>query len=309
LPDRERTTGLVRAARTGDDTAFAALVRAYQDIAVAYAASILGDYHLAEDAAQEAFVEAHRKLRSLREPAAFAGWLRTIVFKHCDRLTRRKRHPVTGLEAARDVAAPGPSPLEMVATRETRTSVRAAIAALPDAERAVVLLYYMGDHSHAAIAEFLGVSANAVKTRLYSARQRLRRRMGDIEHELGAARPSSGPAFAEKVQRMIQPEALKKREPLTWSPGIGTDVWEMFCACITGDLPTVKALVARDPSLVRAHYEYRTPLSFAVRENQLAVADFLLDHGAEPLALGDVVEMARDRGYAEMVAMLEAARA
>ena len=41
----------------------------------------------------------------------------------------------------------------------------------------------------------------------------------------------------------------------------------------------------------------RTPLSFAVRENQLAVGDFLLEHGAEPLALGDVVEMARDRGY------------
>ena len=63
--------------------------------------------------------------------------------------------------------------------------------------------------------------------------------------------------------------------------------------------------MAKDPSLVRAHYEYRTPLSFAVRENQLAVADFLLEHGAEPLALGDVMEMARDRGYAEMTQLLE----
>ena len=104
---------------------------------------------------------------------------------------------------------------------------------------------------------------------------------------------------------MIQPEALKQQKPWLWSPGIGTDVWAMFCACITGDLETVKQLVAKDPSLVRAHYEYRTPLSFAVRENQLAVADFLLDHGAEPLALGDVMEMARDRGYAEMTQLLE----
>jgi hypothetical protein len=62
---------------------------------------------------------------------------------------------------------------------------------------------------------------------------------------------------------MIRPEALKKSEPLLWSPGIGTELWEMFGACITGDLETVKRLVNSDPSLVRAHYEYRTPLSFA----------------------------------------------
>ena len=104
---------------------------------------------------------------------------------------------------------------------------------------------------------------------------------------------------------MVQPEALKQTQPWLWSPGIGTDVWAMFCACAEGNLETVKQLVAKDPSLVRAHYEYRTPLSFAVRENQPAVADFLLDHGAEPLALGDVLEMARDRGYLKMTQLLE----
>jgi ankyrin repeat protein len=104
---------------------------------------------------------------------------------------------------------------------------------------------------------------------------------------------------------MIQPEALKQQTPWLWSPGIGIDVWAMFCACITGDLDAVKQLVGKDPSLVRAHYEYRTPLSFAVREDQVAIADFLLDHGAEPLALGNVLEMARDRGYAEMMQLLE----
>jgi ankyrin repeat protein len=90
-----------------------------------------------------------------------------------------------------------------------------------------------------------------------------------------------------------------------WSSGIGTDVWEMFCACIVGDLDTVKALVERDPSLIRSHYEYRTPLSFAVRENQLAVAEYLLDHGAAAVMLGDPVEMARDRGHTAMVDLLE----
>src|SRR5262249_27614602 len=172
-------------------------------------------------------------------------------------------------------------------------------------ERAVVLLYYMGEHSTAVIAEFLNVTTNAVKTRLYSARKRLRKHMGHIEENLNAARPSSDPMFAEKVQRMIRPEALKQKKPWMWSPGIGADVWEMFCACIMGDLAVVKRLLNKDPSLARSPYENRMPLSFAVRENQVEVATYLLDHGAYPFALGDVLQVARDRGYVEMERLLE----
>ena len=109
---------------------------------------------------------------------------------------------------------------------------------------------------------------------------------------------------AERVRRFIQPEALKKDTPWLWSPGNGTDVWAMFVACMTGDLDGVKRLVDKDPSLVRSHYEYRTPLSFAVRANQLAVAEFLLDRDAARVSLGDPFEMARDRGYQEMEGLL-----
>ena len=49
-----------------------------------------------------------------------------------------------------------------------------------------------------------------------------------------------------KIERMIRPEELKKNEPLVWSTGTGTDVWELFCACITGDPATVKRLVDKD---------------------------------------------------------------
>ena len=50
---------------------------------------------------------------------------------------------------------------------------------------------------------------------------------------------------------MIRPEELKNNEPLMWSAGTGTDVWEMFCACIAGDLDTVKA-AADQRSVTRA---------------------------------------------------------
>jgi ankyrin repeat protein len=111
---------------------------------------------------------------------------------------------------------------------------------------------------------------------------------------------------------MIRPEELKKNEPLKWSPGTGTDVWDMFCACLAGDLETVKRLVDKDPSIVRSHHAYRTPIYFAVRENQVEVAEFLLEHGADPLSLAvndSVLDICRDRGYAELGKLLEASLA
>ena len=107
---------------------------------------------------------------------------------------------------------------------------------------------------------------------------------------------------------MIQPEELKKNEPLTWSSGKGTDVWELFCACVAGDLKTVQRLLSKDPSLARCQYNYRKPLYFAVREDRLAVVEFLLEHDPDPIGLAvndSLVEIARDRGYGEMEKLLE----
>ena len=56
---------------------------------------------------------------------------------------------------------------------------------------------------------------------------------------------------------MIRPEELKKDEPLLWSTGAGTDVWDMFQASISGDVAVVERLLAKDPSLVRGAYAYR----------------------------------------------------
>jgi ankyrin repeat protein len=69
---------------------------------------------------------------------------------------------------------------------------------------------------------------------------------------------------------------------------------ELFCACADGNLEIVTRLVDQKPALIRAHYEYQTPLYFAVRENRLAVAMFLIERGAEPFWNGnDLVEIAR----------------
>jgi ankyrin repeat protein len=107
---------------------------------------------------------------------------------------------------------------------------------------------------------------------------------------------------------MILPEELKKNKPLTWSTGTGADVGDLFTATIAGNLEAVKRLVNKDPSLVRCHYAYRTPIYFAVRENQLEIARFLLERGADPLSLAvndSLLDICRDRGHAAMQNLLE----
>ena len=107
---------------------------------------------------------------------------------------------------------------------------------------------------------------------------------------------------------MKRPPALSKDEPLVWSTGRGTDVWELLVAASTGDVESLKRLLERDPSLVRAAYEYRSALSFAVRENRLAAARFLLEHGANPVNSGtseSLTEIAEYRGFGEMQRLLE----
>lgn len=309
MADRERLIAVVRRAQARDEEAFAELVRLYQDHAVAYAAALLNDHDVAQDIAQEALVDAYRLLPSLREPAAFPAWLRTIVFKHCDRLTRQPAVRVTRLDAAHTISAPEPSPIESLERTRRRRRVRDAIARLGPADRQVVLLYYMGAHSQAAIAEFLGITPNTVKTRLYAARHRLREYMSDIEKDLGAERPSNDARFADAVRQLIRPAELQRSEPLFWHPAlIGTDLWDLFVASAAGNIDTVKALLERQPHLARGEYQGRSALSFAVRYNHPAIAALLVEHGADPFMSGTddpLPLMAHDRGHADVAAVLE----
>lgn len=107
---------------------------------------------------------------------------------------------------------------------------------------------------------------------------------------------------------MRRPPELRSAKPLLWSSGTGTDVWDMFQAAAKGDVPALRRLLKRDPSLARCHFEYRTPIYFAVRENQLQTAKLLLGEPGDPLSLAvnnTLLTTARERGYQQMVTLLE----
>jgi hypothetical protein len=80
-------TELVEAAQAGDSEAYATLIERFQQMAYALAYRSLGDHHLAQDVVQEAAIEAFVHLSQLKEPKAFPGWLRQIVFRQCTRVT------------------------------------------------------------------------------------------------------------------------------------------------------------------------------------------------------------------------------
>lgn len=195
---------LAARARAGDREAYGEVVARLQDMAVGYAYGLLSDFHLAEDAAQEAFVEAYLNLPKLREPGAFPGWLRKIVFKHCDRLVRGKRVPQIRLEAAAELAVVGGGPEELAIGGELRAAVRRMIDDLPESQRTAVSLYYIGDYSCSEIAAFLSVPVSTVKNRLHTARAAmLERTVAELREDLRRHRPSGTKAFAERVREMI----------------------------------------------------------------------------------------------------------
>ena len=126
--------GLVRAAQEGDNFAFDRLVKRFQDAAFGLAYARLGDFELAQDAAQEAFIEAYRGLRGLQKPAAFPAWLRAIVLRQAARAANRRR-PAQPLDSAAELATPDSGPLERLEQIETRGRLQAALVVLSEPQR------------------------------------------------------------------------------------------------------------------------------------------------------------------------------
>lgn len=271
----EELGGVVRAAQGGDLDAFGVLVRRFQDMAYASAYALIGDAHLAEDATQEAFLQAYFDLPMLHEPAAFPGWFRRIVFKHSDRLTRGKRAVVIPLDEAAIVPDPEPGPSIVAERREMRAVVRAEIDRLPAHERVAVTLFYSG-HSQDEIAAFLGVPVGTVKKRLHDARKRLMEQMLAAMHDtFREGQLALGDRFVRKVEFLIgvstgdigRVERLLARAPSLATITLTMDDWRQAGAVHQQSLP------------MRWGY---TPLHLAATYGYTALVDILLAHGANP---------------------------
>lgn len=194
---------LIERSMDGDWQAFADLVKQHQSLAFGYAFAMLGDFHLAEDATQEAFVAVYFQLHTLRSSDAFIWWLRGVVRHQCSRILRKRRLQVVSLEQAAEVGTGAQSLDEQVVERASAAEVVAAINTMPHPQREVLALFYVKDYSRRQIAEFLDVPLTTVNNRLHAARSQLKRRMVAMTKEAFAANALPDD-FATTVGKLLE---------------------------------------------------------------------------------------------------------
>ena len=199
---------LIRRTLDGDQNAFTVLVNKYQKWVHTLVWRKIGDFHIAEEITQDVFLKVYKKLSTLKPSDHFTGWLYVIATRHCIAWFRKKRLPMTSLDATPVSELEEfcytqyeTERCEQISLERQRDIVKRLLEKLPESERTVITLHYLAEMSCEKISEFLGVSANTVKSRLHRARKRL----ANQEHLL---RDASGifqvsPTLTENIMREI----------------------------------------------------------------------------------------------------------
>jgi RNA polymerase sigma-70 factor, ECF subfamily len=160
-------------ARRGDQAAFAKLVEVYQRPVYNLAYRMLGNAAEAEEAAQETFVRMYTKLHTYQPDRKLVSWVLSIASHYCIDRLRRRRINWLSLDdelVASVLPSHQPNPEEFALRREACDEVQDCIAALEPGYRAPLILRYWYGLSYEEIAEVMGISVSAVKSRLHRAR-------------------------------------------------------------------------------------------------------------------------------------------
>ena len=178
--EREDDVQLIQRTLSGDDAAFGILLQRYQKSVHALVWRKIGDFHIAEDITQDTFLQAYKKLSTLKNHNQFAGWLYVIADRLCIDWSRKRRLRTQSLEDTLVEEIERSSYTHHVSeARETERTerryelVKKLLAKLPESERTVVTLFYLGEMTTKEIGKFLGVSVGTIKSRLRRGRKRL----------------------------------------------------------------------------------------------------------------------------------------
>jgi RNA polymerase sigma factor (sigma-70 family) len=169
LPGGRSERALVERVHAGDDGAFEAIYDGYHRRLLAFCRHMLGSVEEAEDAVQHTFLAAYRALRASDDVVDLKPWLYTIARNRCLTVMRARRE-----DAALDDRAPAVEGL--AAEVDRRADLRLLVSdvqRLPPDQRAALVLFEVGDHSHREIAAVLGVRREKVKALVYQAREAL----------------------------------------------------------------------------------------------------------------------------------------
>ncbi len=201
---------LIRKTLLGDDSAFAILVQKYEKSVHALVWRKIGDFHHAEEVTQDTFLQAYKKLGTLRDPKSFAGWLYVIANRLSLNWIQRSKpkSPPQSLEATPIVEIEESSYTHYMSDqRETEVEehrsevAKTLLEKLPESERTVVTLHFLGEMTTKEIGNFLGVSVNTIKSRLRRGRERLREAESLVREVLGSVQLPAD--LTERIMRQV----------------------------------------------------------------------------------------------------------
>ena len=283
--EREDDIQLIRRILSGDDTAFATLVQKYQGSIHALAWRKIGDFHIAEEITQDTFLQVYKNLSQLRNPNQLLGWMYVIANRLCLKWLEKNKSVMQSLEDTPVEEIERVSYTHHVAgQRETERTeqhhelVKKLLAKLPESERTVVTLYYLGKMTTKEISKFLGVSVNTITSRLQRARKRLQEQQEALIQEVlgGVQIPTS---VSENIMRQVSemnPAPAPAPKPLL--PWMALGAAAVLIALLLG---TTNRYLTR----------FQKPYSFEAQSEptiEIVDASLILDIAAKPAVRSQV---------------------
>jgi len=184
---------LIEEIRAGNKEGFEYFVRQYQRKITRVAYRLLRDLGEADCAAQESFLRAWQNLNDFREGSTFETWLTRICINWCKDRLKRRRLVLYFHQSADDggeepgprdtVPHPDPSPERRAHSREIRERLREAIETLSPRQKAVFTLKHFEELSIPEIAELTGLDSGTVKSHLFRAARKIRKRLSDFREK------------------------------------------------------------------------------------------------------------------------------
>lgn len=181
--DKPSNTELMTRLAEGDMAALGDIVSRHQDRVLSLSYRVLGDWHRAEDVAQEAFLRVHRAAKRYRPEAKFTTWLYRIVVNLCLDEQRKRARAASSLEnTAPEILAE--SNANAAEKEEIAELVKAAVNELPERQRLAVILHRYDGLSHGEISEVMGWTKSAVESLLVRAYANLRGKLEKMRNFL-----------------------------------------------------------------------------------------------------------------------------
>ncbi len=272
---------LIQRSLQDDQDAFAALVNKYQKPVHALAWRKIGDFHIAQEITQDAFLKAYQNLGDLKNHNLFAGWLYVIAARLCYDWRQKNAIPLESMDNIDASEVDHVSYSRYIADKQAteadetrREVVKKLLQKLPESERTVITLFYLGEMTINAIGEFLGVSPNTIKSRLSRARNRLKQEEDMIQQNLGSFQLPAN--LTENIMReasRIVPAAPAASKPvLPWAVSAASAVLIFFLMGVGTQYLSrfqkpynLNATSEPTVDLIEAFFVYDSPAKPAVR--------------------------------------------